>query len=78
VAVVRADLRDVDAVLADAGRTLNLAEPVALMFVAVLHCIEDCHDAVAIAGRYLPGFRAAGTTSRGCSTAWTSSTSPSG
>jgi SAM-dependent methyltransferase len=53
VAVIRADLRDVDAVLADAGRTLNLAEPVALMFVAVLHCIEHCDDAVAIAGRYL-------------------------
>jgi SAM-dependent methyltransferase len=53
VAVVRADLRDVDAVLADAGRLLDFAEPVALMFVAVLHCIEDCDDAVAIAARYL-------------------------
>jgi SAM-dependent methyltransferase len=53
VAVVRADLRDVDAVLADAGRLLDFAEPVALMFVAVLHCIEECDDAVAIAARYL-------------------------
>jgi hypothetical protein len=53
VAVVRADLRDVDAVLAEAGRLLDFGEPVALMFVAVLHCIEDCDDAVAIAARYL-------------------------
>ena len=53
VAVVRADLRDVDAVLADAGRLLDFAKPVALMFVAVLHCIEGCDDAVAIAARYL-------------------------
>jgi hypothetical protein len=53
VAVVRADLRDVDPVLADAGRLLDFTEPVALMFVAVLHCIEDCDEAVAIAARYL-------------------------
>ena len=53
LAVVRADLRDVDAVLADAGRLLDFAKPVALMFVAVLHCIEDRDEAVAIAARYL-------------------------
>jgi SAM-dependent methyltransferase len=52
-AVVRADLRDVDEVLARAGQLLDLTQPVALMFVAVLHCIEDCDDAVAIAARYL-------------------------
>ncbi len=53
VGVVRADLRDVDQVLADAGRLLDFTKPVALMFVAVLHCIEDVDDAVDIAARYL-------------------------
>jgi SAM-dependent methyltransferase len=53
VAVVRADLRDVDDVLASASRLLDFTQPVALMFVAVLHCIEDCDDAVAIAAPYL-------------------------
>jgi S-adenosyl methyltransferase len=40
-------------VLADAGRLLDFSEPIALMFVAVLHCIEDCDEAVDIAARYL-------------------------
>jgi SAM-dependent methyltransferase len=53
VAVVRADLRDVDEVLASAGRLLDFTKPAALMFVAVLHCIEDVADAVDIAARYL-------------------------
>ena len=52
-AVVRADLRDIDEVLARAARLLDFAEPVALMFVAVLHCVEDCDEAAGIAARYL-------------------------
>jgi hypothetical protein len=52
-AVVRADLRDVDEVLAKAGELLDFTKPVALMFVAVLHCIEDADEATAIAARYL-------------------------
>ena len=40
-AVVRADLRDVDEGLASAGQLLDFTKPVALMFVAVLHCIPD-------------------------------------
>ena len=51
--VVRSDLRDVEEVLARAGQLLDFTQPVALMFVAVLHCIEDLDDAVAIAARYL-------------------------
>jgi SAM-dependent methyltransferase len=51
--VVRSDLRDVEDVLGQAGRLLDFTQPVALMFVAVLHCIEACDDAVAIAARYL-------------------------
>ncbi len=53
VSVVRADLRDVDEVLARAGQQLDFRQPVALMFVAVLHCIENLDEAVAIAARYL-------------------------
>jgi SAM-dependent methyltransferase len=52
-AVVRADLRDVDEVLAKAGQLLDFTRPVALMFVAVLHCIVDEDDPAAIAARYL-------------------------
>jgi S-adenosyl methyltransferase len=51
--VVRADLRDVDEVLAKAGQLLDFTKPVALMFVAVLHCIVDEEDPAAIAARYL-------------------------
>ena len=52
-AVVRADLRDVDEVLAKAGQLLDFTRPVALMFVAVLHCVPDEDDPAAIAARYL-------------------------
>jgi O-methyltransferase involved in polyketide biosynthesis len=52
-AVVRADLRDVDEVLASAGQWLDFTRPVALMFAAVLHCIPDEDDPAVIAARYL-------------------------
>jgi hypothetical protein len=38
---VDADLRDVDAVLAGARRTLDFGQPIALLFIAVLHFIPD-------------------------------------
>jgi SAM-dependent methyltransferase len=53
VAVVRADLRDVDEVLAAAGRLLDFGKPTALLFVAVLHCIPDADDPAGIVARYL-------------------------
>jgi len=53
VVVVRSDLRDIDQVLADAGRLLDFSQPVALLLVAVLHCIADVDEAVEIAARYL-------------------------
>jgi hypothetical protein len=53
VGVVRSDLREVEEVLARAGQLLDFGQPVALMLVAVLHCIEDRDEAVAIAARYL-------------------------
>lgn len=52
-AVVRADLRDVGEVLAQAGKLLDFSKPVALMFVATLHCIEDADDPAGIAARYI-------------------------
>src|SRR6201992_2831318 len=43
-AYVDADLRDVDAVLAGARRTLDFGQPIAVMFIAVLHFIPDADD----------------------------------
>jgi SAM-dependent methyltransferase len=53
VAVVEADLRDVDQVLARAGEHLDFSQPVGLLFIAVLHCITDDDDPAGIAARYL-------------------------
>jgi S-adenosyl methyltransferase len=43
--VVRADMRDTDDVLAQAGKLIDFRAPVALMFVACLHHLED-QDAI--------------------------------
>jgi SAM-dependent methyltransferase len=51
--VVRADLRDVDEVLASAGKLLDFALPVGLLFVACLHNIPDHDDPAGIVARYL-------------------------
>jgi SAM-dependent methyltransferase len=53
-AIVQADMRDADAVLAapDTGRLLDLEAPVALMMVAVLHYVSREDDALAIVERY--------------------------
>jgi hypothetical protein len=51
-AVIRADLRDVDDVFAQARQYLDFSQPVALMFVAVLHCVTDEEDPAGIAARY--------------------------
>ena len=53
IAVVPADLRDVDDVLAQAGKLLDFSKPVGLMFVAVLHNIRDADDPAGIAARYM-------------------------
>jgi hypothetical protein len=45
---VDADLRDPAEVLEHAGRTLDLTRPVAVMLVAVLHCMDDADDPYAI------------------------------
>lgn len=51
--VVRADLRDVDVVLGQAGELLDFGQPVALMFVGVLHHLLDEENPAGIVDRYL-------------------------
>jgi SAM-dependent methyltransferase len=51
--VIRADLQDVDAVLGEAGKLLDFSQPVALMFVGVLHHIRDEEDPAGLVARYL-------------------------
>jgi nucleotide-binding universal stress UspA family protein len=52
-AVVQADLRDLDAVLADpaVGRLIEFAEPVAIMLVAILHFVLDADEPYRIVSR---------------------------
>ncbi|HTX86177.1 MAG TPA: SAM-dependent methyltransferase [Streptosporangiaceae bacterium] len=50
-AYLDADLRDPEAILARAGQTLDLAQPVAIMLVAVLHHIPDSDDPYGIVAR---------------------------
>ncbi|HUA28898.1 MAG TPA: SAM-dependent methyltransferase [Streptosporangiaceae bacterium] len=52
-AYVDADLRDVGAVLAETGRTLDLAQPVAVILSSVLHLIPDADDPYGIVGRLM-------------------------
>jgi hypothetical protein len=53
IAVIPADLRDVDDVLAQSSGLLDFSEPVGLLLVAVLHNIGDCDDPAGIAARYI-------------------------
>ncbi|HLJ98946.1 MAG TPA: SAM-dependent methyltransferase [Streptosporangiaceae bacterium] len=51
--VIRADMRNVDEVLAAAGKLLDFTKPTGLLFVACLHNIPDSDDPAGIAARYL-------------------------
>jgi hypothetical protein len=51
--VVRADLRDVEEVLAATGKLLDFTKPVGLLFLACLHNIPDHDDPAGIVARYL-------------------------
>jgi SAM-dependent methyltransferase len=53
IAVIPADLRDVDDVLAQSSGLLDFSEPVGLLLVAVLHNIGDCDDPAGIVARYI-------------------------
>jgi S-adenosyl methyltransferase len=46
------DLRDLEAILAEAARTLDFGQPVALMLLGVLHHIPDTSEAQEIMRRH--------------------------
>jgi SAM-dependent methyltransferase len=48
---VEADVRDTGAIVAEAGRTLDLGQPVAVLALAVLHFLPDGDDPAAIVAR---------------------------
>lgn len=54
VRVIKSDLRDVDQVLRESAGLLDFSKPVALMFIACLHHLEDEDDPAGVVGRYLP------------------------
>nr|BFE81887.1 SAM-dependent methyltransferase [Planobispora longispora] len=49
----RGDLREPEAVLAEAGELLDLGEPVALLVVSVTHNVTDAEDPAGILARYM-------------------------
>lgn len=51
--VIRADLRDDSKVIGESADLLDFTKPVALMFIACLHHLEDEDDPSAVVGRYL-------------------------
>jgi hypothetical protein len=50
---VKADPRDVSAVLNSAAELLDFSQPIAIMFVTCLHNLEDADDPAGLVGRYL-------------------------
>ena len=52
-AYVDADIRDTDRILAEAARTLDFSQPVAVMLLAVLHFVPDTDDPYKIVSRVM-------------------------
>jgi S-adenosyl methyltransferase len=52
-AYIQADLRDPDAIVAQARQTLDFSRPVALMLLAILHVIPDADDPWGLVGRLM-------------------------
>jgi S-adenosyl methyltransferase len=52
-AYLDADLRDPDSILADAAKTLDFSQPVAVMLIAVMHFVGDDAEASAIINRLM-------------------------
>jgi hypothetical protein len=50
---VEADLRDTGRVLAEAARTLDFSQPVAVLLLLILHLIPDSDDPCGIVGRLM-------------------------
>ena len=53
IRVIRADLRDHDGVIAQAGELIDFTQPTALLFVACLHHVPDEDKPAGIVARYL-------------------------
>jgi S-adenosyl methyltransferase len=51
---VDGDVHDPERILADAARTLDLAQPVALMLLGILHHVPDLDEAYSIVNKPLP------------------------
>jgi SAM-dependent methyltransferase len=51
--VIRADLRDVESIVEQAGELLDFSQPVGLLFVASLHHVLDEDDPAGVVARYL-------------------------
>jgi S-adenosyl methyltransferase len=52
-AYLEADLRDPETVVAEAARTLDFEQPLAVMLIGVLHLVQDSEDPYGIVARYL-------------------------
>ena len=50
---ILADLRDTGTILAEAARTLDFSQPVAVLLIAVLHFIPDADDPYGIVKRLM-------------------------
>src|ERR1700760_2468167 len=52
-AYLDADVRDPEAILAGAARTLDFGQPVAVMLIAIMHCVPDEDDPYGIVQRLM-------------------------
>jgi S-adenosyl methyltransferase len=59
---VGADVRDAEAILEQAARTLDFTKPVAVLLLAILHLIPDADSPAAIVARVAKGLAPAHTT----------------
>jgi hypothetical protein len=55
---IHADLRDTATILAEAARTLDLSQPVAVLLIEILHFIPDGDDPSGVIGRLMDGLPA--------------------
>jgi O-methyltransferase involved in polyketide biosynthesis len=51
--IVQADLRDVEAIIAQARKTLDFSQPIAVLLIGVLHFIPDAEDPYGIIARLM-------------------------
>jgi O-methyltransferase involved in polyketide biosynthesis len=51
--MVQADLRDIETIIAAAGKTLDFSQPIAMLLIAVLHFIPDADDPYGLVARLM-------------------------